>query len=484
MNLPGILILNGNKTYGRNKKNKLLYKLIPNDNTLQNYLVPYEIKNLGFCKNLENLYVIFTLDPEPKLIEVIGSVLSNINFYEYQLFCHGLKQSLTIFKNKVIDNLKLYLDPIEEINKKYNLESRIDDSWYIFSIDPEGSRDIDDAFSIKILENNNYLISIYIANVPVWLDFLELNDDIVSISTIYLPNRKQPMLPNILSDDKCSLLENNNRIAFTLDLEIDNFGKIITYNFLNTLVNLKKNWSYDDPKLLLNKNYIMLIEIVKKMNNEKNIDSHKLVEILMIKMNCICGKILFENKLGIFRKVAFEPNLDIPNIIPKNIANTIQIIHNAESSYCKSLNLDPIKHDILQLDSYIHITSPIRRVVDIINMSFIQKIYGLVNFSDKINNFLDKMYQDNKIDEINILSKKIRSLQNKCNLLNTISLNYEDTILEGYVINDKTFYIPEYKLQCKLPQDKEYIIYSKYNCKLYLFNDNDKLTKKIRVEFF
>jgi exoribonuclease R len=489
--IPGILILNGNKTYGRNTKNKLLYKVIPNNKSILPCLIPYEIKHLGFSKNLENLYVIFSLNPVPKLIEVIGSVSSNIHFFEYQLYCSELKFFLTPFKNKIFNKLRIFTDPIQELKIKYNLESRIDTSWNIFSIDPDGSKDFDDAFSIKVLPNidleidkQNYLVSIYIANVPLWLDLLEFHDDIKQVSTIYLPNKKQPMLPTILSDDKCSLLEKSNRVAFTLDLEVNSLGDIIDTRFSNTLVNLKKNWSYDDRKLLLNKDYLMLLEVVKKMSNKDTIDTHKIVEILMIKMNCICGKLLFENNSGIFRKVAFEENLEIPQTVPKDIANTLQIISNAKSSYIKSNGLE-IRHDILQTDSYIHITSPIRRVVDIINMGLLQKILGLTEFSNKTNEYFNKMIQDEQINSINIMSKKIKSTQNKCNLLNWITLNYiPDTILEGYIIDDYTIYIPEYRLQCKLPKNKSYILFCKYNCKLFLFEDSDNLSKKIRIEIF
>ena len=62
----GILVLNGNKTYGRKngfvsmkKHEKLLYKCIPNDPFLPSFLVAYEMKTMGFSKLFHNLYVIF-----------------------------------------------------------------------------------------------------------------------------------------------------------------------------------------------------------------------------------------------------------------------------------------------------------------------------------------------------------------------------------------------------------------------------------------
>ena len=54
--LAGVLILKGNKTYGRSKNGKLLYKCIPDDVRIPAFLLPYEMKNMGFSKVFQNLY--------------------------------------------------------------------------------------------------------------------------------------------------------------------------------------------------------------------------------------------------------------------------------------------------------------------------------------------------------------------------------------------------------------------------------------------
>ena len=78
--MPGVLIIADNKTYGRNKYGKLLYKCIPDDMRLPPFLVPYEIKHVGFSKIYFNLYVtIEFLDwtdkhPYGRLNNVIGPV--------------------------------------------------------------------------------------------------------------------------------------------------------------------------------------------------------------------------------------------------------------------------------------------------------------------------------------------------------------------------------------------------------------------------
>ena len=81
-----------------------------------------------------------------------------------------------------------------------------------------------DGFGIEKMENY-WCVSIYIANVFLWLETLGLWKSLSSrVSTIYLPDRKRPMLPTILSDNLCSLQENQTRFAFALDVVLDDIG--------------------------------------------------------------------------------------------------------------------------------------------------------------------------------------------------------------------------------------------------------------------
>ena len=101
--MPGVLFINGDKTFGR-KNGKLLYKCIPDDMRLPPFLVPYEIKNVGFSKVFVNLYVTFSYvelsDKHPMgiLSQVIGPVDVLDNFYEYQLYCKSLNASIQKFQ--------------------------------------------------------------------------------------------------------------------------------------------------------------------------------------------------------------------------------------------------------------------------------------------------------------------------------------------------------------------------------------------------
>ena len=87
---------------------------------------------------------------------------------------------------------------------------------------------------------NNNTLSIYVANVPLLLDYFKLWDSFSErISTIYLPDRKCPMLPALLSENLCSLLENEERLAFCIDLTI-NDNQITDIVFNNVIIKVSK----------------------------------------------------------------------------------------------------------------------------------------------------------------------------------------------------------------------------------------------------
>ena len=88
------------------------------------------------------------------------------------------------------------------------------------------------------------------------MDYLNLWDSLTDrISTIYLPDGKIPMLPNILSENICSLKEKETRFAFCIDILVDSECNIITTSFKNVSVKLKHNFAYDSASLLSYNNY-------------------------------------------------------------------------------------------------------------------------------------------------------------------------------------------------------------------------------------
>ncbi len=270
--IPGILVLKGNKTYGK-YKDKFLYKCIPDDRRFPEFTVPYNVK-LGFSKNTDNKYIVFKYNnwdnkhPQGTIVSVLGDVDILSNFYEYQLYCKSLYASIQEFNKAVSNKLKKKTAPefISSMIEKYDITDRTNEQ--VYSIDSKETSDYDDAFSITELGNNAYKISIYISNVPLWMEELDLWESFSQrISTIYLPDRKRPMMPLTLSNCVCSLCEKEDRLAFCIDLTIKD-NEIIGYCLENTYINVYKNHVYDSKELLKDKNYKLMLDVVDKLSKD------------------------------------------------------------------------------------------------------------------------------------------------------------------------------------------------------------------------
>ena len=511
--MPGVLIINGNKTYGRQNKHKndqkregrLLYKCIPDDMRLPPFLVPYEIKNIGFSKVQINLYVTFSYvewnnkHPIGLLNQVIGPVDVLDNFYEYQLYCKSLNSSIQKFQKDTtiaLQDKSSHETFIESIKDKFScIENRTD--WHIFTIDPPKSLDYDDGFSIKQLDNDIQQLSIYIANVTILMDVLNLWDSFSRrISTIYLPDRKRPMLPTVLSDCLCSLQENHNRFAFVMDIFIQN-DEIIQIKYSNCMIKVYKNYSYEEPSLLINQNYIKLMDTTKKLskkykyiNNVRN--SHELVCYLMILMNYNCATEMIIYKAGIFRSTIIKKEFSVPDNIPEDVGKFIKIWNSSSGQYINGEELDSkqIRHEMLELDAYIHITSPIRRLVDLLNIIKFQQNTGIIQLSESANKFYNKWLGD--LEYINTTMRSIRRIQVDCTLLDLCANNidimekeYDGYLFDKILRNDGLFqfmvFLPELKLSSRITLRDNIDNFENKKFKLFLFNDEASFKKKIRL---
>jgi len=529
-NIPAVLILENNHTYGREKQlkpgasysritarlhgGKLLYKCIPDDKRIPAFLVPYEFKTLGFNKNLTNMYVTIKFkswdDKHPRgiLSQVIGTIDILDNFYEYQLYCKSLNTSIQNFNkqvNKVLNmntnhnensNHESFIESIYE-KHRFTIEDRTD--WNTFTIDPETSLDYDDGFSIKKLNDNQSLLSIYIANVTIWMDCLNLWTSFSQrIATIYLPDRKRPMLPTVLSDCLCSLQKNRRRFAFVLDLLLNNDCEIVSANYCNTLICVKNNFAYEEHKLLNNDCYKELFETTKKMSKKykymTNIkDSHDVVSYLMILMNYKCANELFNKGNGIFRSLTMNAEIELPDSLPDDVAKFIKIWNSSSAQY---LNLETmvssnLKHDILNMDTYIHITSPIRRLVDLLNMIRFQLNNSLLSLSHDALEFYDKWIGE--INYINTTMRAIRKVQTDCSLLDlcfnepsVLEKEYEGYCFDKLSRNDGLFqymvFLPDIKLTSRMTIREDINNYDKRLFKLFIFKNEENFKRKIRLQ--
>ena len=556
--IPGVLILEENKTFGRTKnKKRLFYKCIPDDKQLPIFLVPYEIRLL-FSKVQLNRFVTFRYEswddthPYGVLVQNLGTVDQLEIYYEYQLYCKNLHTSITPLIKKTVEQIenlssqsnglpqtslecnrnvtpngstflqtpiinkanrqgsnvvqnineenlfkKIVENPdfiIEDIRKKNN----------IFSIDPEGCTDIDDAMSIEyIKEENIYEISIYIANVFFWLETCDLWEYLTDrISTIYMPDKKRPMLPNVLSDNLCSLQKDRDRFAFTMVIKVDIKGGINDVKIKNTLIHVNYNYIYEEPNLIKNKDYIDLKEITQKIDHTVK-DSHDVVTFWMIFMNSKCGELMRDKKKGIFRSSVFSNsnnNTCLTGFLNSNGLERITddtrrfltMWKNVSGQYILYEEGCNLSHESLGLQTYVHITSPIRRLVDTINQMIIMKDYNLIK---KINNkgeqLIDKWFS--KIETLNNIMKSIRKVQSECELLSycfrepvNTQREYKGIIIEKKKKENDMFsyiiYLEELKMISKIVIKEDLKEYLECLFKIFLFEDEYKKEKKISIE--
>ena len=499
-NLAGILMLKG-KTYGRSKSGvgKFYYKCIPNDKRLPAFLIPYENKNIGFNKNITNKYILFCFanwdekHPIGTLTNVVGDVNDMSSFYQYQLHCKDLVKPIKQFANAANKaNKELGADIYNNLLKQNpKLEDRRHE--YIISIDPQGSTDLDDAFSVK-----DNIISIYVANVPLLLDYFKLWGSFSErISTIYLPDRKCPMLPALLSENLCSLLKNEDRTAFCVDIEIGEDGYIINTTLHSALIKLSKNYVYNEDSLDKDESYKIVLDYVVKMNKKHKYmreitDSHHVVAYLMLLMNAKCADKLEYFKTGIYRSICLkEIQTEQPDNVPSDIYDFIKIWQTSSGQYTNYT--ENTGHQLITsgLDNYVHITSPIRRLVDLLNMLKLQSMLDSVTISNEALEFYN--YWENQLEYINTTMRSIRKIQTDCSILNLCVSDAKvlEEIYDGYVFDkisrphklyQYTVYIPKIKMFVRVNIKDEYNNYVCCKFKLYLIQDGITFKRKIRAE--
>jgi exoribonuclease R len=505
--IAGILMLENNRTFGRSmNKKRLLYKCIPDDKHLPAFLVPYEIQ-IAFSKIQKNKYVLFKFEnwddkhPQGILVDTLGNVGDLDVFYEYQLHCKSLHVSLTDFTNKTREQLQKksqdeYIDQMIH-NPNYHIEDRRNIN-NIFSIDPIGSSDFDDAFSIEHLkEVNQYKISIYIANVYFWLETLGLWKSFSSrVSTIYLPDRRRPMLPTVLSDNLCSLQEGHSRFAFCMDIVFNESRVIQSIDYKNVVIKVNKNFRYEEPELIYKTpDYSLLLSITSKLDKSV-VDSHDVVSYWMVKMNIECGNYMANKNIGIFRLVNYIQSIDkaFQDEICHLEENTQRIIKswsNTTGQYTV-YNGQSLEHELMKKKNYIHITSPIRRLIDLLNQMWISKSLSII---DNISSDADQFLMDwiNKMDYINTSMRSIRKVQTDCHVLhecfNNISIMeniYNGIIFDKIKKNDGSIvymvYLEALKLLGRIKTYDDYDNYTKHKFKIFLFEDEYHVKKKIRIQ--
>ncbi|KAF7684201.1 Exosome complex exonuclease dis3 [Astathelohania contejeani] len=138
----------------------------------------------------------------------------------------------------------------DDISMNYRLDLR---NKLVFSIDPPGCTDIDDALHVDKLDNGNYEVGVHIADVT---HFVKRKSKIdlearKRGTTVYLVDRRIDMLPRYLGSDRCSLVEGKDRMAFSVIWEINQQAEIIDYKISRTIIRSRHSYTYEQAAGIL-----------------------------------------------------------------------------------------------------------------------------------------------------------------------------------------------------------------------------------------
>ena len=138
-----------------------------------------------------------------------------------------------------------------------------------FTIDPADAKDFDDAISLKSLENGDFEIGIHIADVSHFVvEKTALDKEARKRGTsIYLVDRTIPMLPEVLSNDLCSLNANEPKYAFSAVFIMDKNAKVKERWFGRTLIESDKRFTYEEAQEILDKKTGVFYDELKTLND-------------------------------------------------------------------------------------------------------------------------------------------------------------------------------------------------------------------------
>ena len=393
------------------------YKLIILTDDLDksyNYYISYKGKLKG------KIIIIFKILDDNNKKHIICNIINIIGLLNDENLITTLKYIYNINRKNI---LSLYE------NDNENKINRVLIDKNIFSIDPDNSKDIDDAISFE-KNNDTYIVSIYIAQPICWLnEEVLLNRCNTCFSTLYNNNNNN----NLWGDDityMSSFIQNTIRNAYCIEFNIDNNYNIYKINNYPCKIINRIQTTYD--KCLKYSIIEEFYTMTSKLSNIK-IDTHELISYWMIKVNNYLGKLDNVKILNIpYRIIKEKYNTDdilnnYNNIHDENIKNIFlsKITNTAIYNYDNNLNY----HKLLNIHNYIHFTSPIRRIMDTL-------IHWCITYNIDFQELLKKY--NITLDKINFLNKMTTKYHKNIELLNFINnifINKSEFNLTGYIFN-------------------------------------------------
>ena len=185
--------------------------------------------------------------PTGSVMEVLGEPGSHETEMQTILIENGLPHDFPKEVEEFANQLDTSIQE-KEIKKRRDMRDTL-----TFTIDPKDAKDFDDALSFKILENGNYEIGIHIADVSHYVEPGTILDDEAYErgTSIYLVDRVVPMLPEVLSNNACSLRPHEEKYTFSAVFEINKKAEVVKNWFGRTVTYSDARFAYEEAQHII-----------------------------------------------------------------------------------------------------------------------------------------------------------------------------------------------------------------------------------------
>ncbi|MFH5832828.1 ribonuclease R [Halalkalibaculum sp. DA3122] len=210
-------------------------------------------KNIGEAKQGDK--VIFELVdwvhprslPEARITQVLGDGSTNEAMMLSILAENQLKAPFPEEVEQYAEEIPTEI-PQEEIERRNDIRDK-----QIFTIDPEDAKDFDDALSIEVLDNGNYLLGVHIADVTYYMPQQSILDEEAyeRATSVYLVDRVISMLPEKLSNGVCSLRPEEDKLAYSCFMELTPKGKLVDHSIEETVIHSNRRFTYEEAQEIL-----------------------------------------------------------------------------------------------------------------------------------------------------------------------------------------------------------------------------------------
>ena len=183
-------------------------------------------------------------NPEGEIIKVLGAPGEHETEIHSILAEYGLPYSFPEEVEKEANEIDRQIHD-SEVAKRRDMRNIL-----TFTIDPKDAKDFDDALSIRKLQNGNWEIGVHIADVSHYVTpGTSLDDEAYDRATsVYLVDRVVPMLPEVLSNDVCSLRPNEDKFTFSAVFELDDNANVLNQWFGRTVTHSDRRFTYEEAQ--------------------------------------------------------------------------------------------------------------------------------------------------------------------------------------------------------------------------------------------